>query len=104
MNEYISKKYLEELLDYYLNNSNGAERYGYNIIKGEIGHVPIADVKEVVHGEWLVENGNIVCSVCHAGKPTINGYEMLICDGEKFVSMERTNFCGNCGAKMGKEN
>lgn len=61
------------------------------------------DAVEVAHGRWIVENGNIVCSVCHTGKPTICGYEMMICDGDKWVSMEKTNFCGNCGAKMDGE-
>ena len=65
-----------------------------------IWRTPYSDVAPVKHGQWIVENGNIVCSICHTGKPTIDGYEMLICDGEKFISMEKTNFCGNCGAKM----
>lgn len=69
------------------------------IIKG-LKTEPTVDAVEVVHGRWVVENGNVVCSVCHTGKPTMDGYEMLICDGEEWISMERTNFCPNCGADM----
>lgn len=63
----------------------------------------LVEYAPVRHGQWIIENGNLVCSICHKGKPTIDGYEMMICDGEKFISMERTNFCGNCGAKMDGE-
>ena len=55
MDEYISTKYLEKLLDYYLKNSNGAERYGYNIIKNEIEHAPIAGLEERGHIVTLFE-------------------------------------------------
>ena len=52
---------------------------------------PTADVVEVRHGEWIeqYEGSRLLkCSVC--------GYEY--CD-----LIECGNYCGNCGAKMGRE-
>ena len=52
---------------------------------------PAADVETVRHGKWLeqYEGSRLLkCSVC--------GYEF--CD-----LIECGNFCGNCGAKMGRE-
>lgn len=43
--------------------------------------LPTADVRENVNGEWIVEDGEVVCSEC--GEPHIE-----------------TNFCPNCGADM----
>lgn len=88
MQEYIERKYLEDVVDYYLNDSNGAEHYAYGIIKDEVESAPAADVVKVVRGRWEYWAGHLAkCSVC--------GYEytdLLECD----------NYCGNCGAKMGE--
>ena len=44
MEEYVRKSKLHEIVDYYLKTSNGAEHYGYKIIKGEIATMPAEDV------------------------------------------------------------
>ena len=49
--------------------------------KDQIDDIPTADVRENVKGEWIVEDGEVVCSEC--GEPHIE-----------------TNFCPNCGADM----
>ena len=56
----------------------------------DIETIPIADVEEVKHGEWIwTENGEAdyeqfwVCSVC------------------KEKSYIKTKFCSDCGAEMG---
>lgn len=58
----------------------------------DIENAPTADVVEVKHGEWLHENGEMVCSVC--------GEEALM-DEVYYESP----YCPDCGAKMdGKSN
>lgn len=58
----------------------------------EIAHAPAADVAEVRHGRWEMVPYNGVydmrCSVC--------GF----CPGIRFYS---SNYCPECGAKMGEE-
>ena len=46
-----------------------------------IKEMPTADVVEVKHGEWIIQDGKVVCSEC-------------------FEPNLETNFCPNCGAKM----
>ena len=47
MEEYIKRGYLEDIVDYYLSHSNGAEHYAYGIIRGEVRIAPSADVVPV---------------------------------------------------------
>lgn len=47
MDEYISRKYLEDIVDYHLSHSNGAEHYAYGIIRGEVRVAQSADVVPV---------------------------------------------------------
>lgn len=49
----------------------------------EVEDYPAADVRPVVRGEWIEDNGNKACSNCR-----------------KIWLYRRTNFCPNCGAKM----
>lgn len=70
MKDYIERDYFQKVVDYYLANSNGAERYGYNIIKGELTSAPAADVVEIVHGHWNIDKSFMpfvcTCSECGA--------------------------------------
>lgn len=53
-------------------------------VKMRLQTMPTADVVEVVHGEWLRQNGGFffLCSNCGKAAAT------------------KGNFCHNCGAKM----
>jgi hypothetical protein len=77
MNEYLSKEFIEKILDAHLEDSRGAEHYAYGIIKRELMVAPGADVVEVKHAEWdmVVDDfddgfGNRKyphCTNCHRG-------------------------------------
>ena len=90
MNKYIESKYLENIVDYYLAHSNGAEHYAYGIMRGEVRMAPAADAEPVRHGRWyLADDGDgVVCSEC----------------GEDFCALlneaMRFKYCPNCGAYM----
>lgn len=71
---------------------------------------PIANVQEVRHGKWLVEEFDINKLFCYIQKP-YDGYH-----GEPFCSICRrtalmngaeeyvdSDYCPHCGAKMDKE-
>ena len=55
MSKYIASEYLENLVDYYLGHSNGAEHYAFGVMRGEIRIAPAADVELVRHGHWIEE-------------------------------------------------
>ena len=91
MDKYIKSTYLENILDYYLGHSNGAEHYAYGVMRGELRVAPAADVVEVKHGRWIVRPRNseqVYCSECG-----------VILDGVA----ECFSYCPNCGTKMDKE-
>ena len=60
--------------------------YAVKVLKQDFSHVPAADVRPVVHGEWVPDDKNIAvhCSECGAAEWYIN----------------RGKFCSNCGAQM----
>ena len=99
MKEYVEREYLENMVDYYLGHSNGAEHYAYGIIRGELRAAPNSDVVEVKHGHWIntspyiASNGNYnkaqECSVCHA---------LFISHGN--TPHSNHPYCCECGAKM----
>ena len=95
MSKYIASEYLENIVDYYLGHSNGAEHYAYGVMRGELRVAPAADVVEVKHGYWIRHYDNLFpaestqeCSVCHEHE------DMLLCN---------ENYCPNCGSKMDQE-
>lgn len=88
MSKYIESTYLENIVDYYLGHSNGAEHYAYGVMRGEVRIAPAADVVEVKHGHWIFSPSNseqVYCSEC-----------ALILDGVAEVF----SYCPNCGTKM----
>lgn len=91
MQEYITRKYFEDTVDYYLSHSNGAEHYAYGIIRGELRCAPSADVVEVKHGQIIqtIENGKMkrVFSCCNT-------------DFTQLTMWITPNYCPNCGARM----
>ena len=95
MNEYLSKEFIEKILDAHMLDSNGAEHYAYSTLKHEFMAAPGADVVEAKHGRWIPvhHNGDLTggkCSVCGKFKKTYNMGTLY--NGYKV--------CHNCGAKM----
>ena len=90
MEEYVARKYFEDIVDYHLSHSNGAEHYAYGIMRGEVRVAPAADVVEVKHGHWQPHWCDAYCSVC--------GY-LHKADG---FGSKRENYayCPSCGSKM----
>lgn len=94
MDEYLSKSFIENILDAHLEDSRGAENYAYNIIKRELMSAPGVDVAEVKHGHWIEkyvydsdphDRIRYKCSECD-----------LILDGVA----QCFTYCPNCGTKM----
>ena len=72
-----------------------------------------ADVREVVHGEWipnrfktLREDGWCECSVCGVGNKLydrgVRKSDVPYIDGKPYELKNIANYCPNCGAKMDK--
>ena len=83
-----------------LNNPDKMKALGHDAIEilAEIEFAPTVDAVEVVHGEWIYENGEWVCSVCK--EPAL--YEVQVYGGGNYKDCDlvRSNYCPNCGAKM----
>ena len=61
---------------------------GGMMLKIKFDEAPTADVREVVHGEWIdKDDSNYYCSECDF--PISNNYRIDV-----------LNFCPHCGAKM----
>lgn len=58
-------------------------------IASEIAAIPIADIEEVKHGQWVFDTRTIIprCSVC----------------GEDAIAETVSPHCPHCGAKMDEE-
>ena len=106
MAEYIKREALEKDLNIRLSALRGKNGYydhytdGFDECVDRVENFPAADVAEVKHGEWIeVQKENIwndivpvlECSAC--GKYTV---------GTRGI-MTKSNYCPNCGAKMGAE-
>jgi hypothetical protein len=92
MNEYLSKDFIEKILDAHLEDSRGAEHYAYDIIKRELMAAPGADVKPVKRGKWI--------SFLDGDHIMPERYYRCSCCG-RVESRERP-YC-HCGANMSKE-
>lgn len=103
MNEkrYVNVANIQDLFDEaYIKSLNGSDEYGtfmdstaygINLCDLVIADLPTADVKEVAHGYWIMDDDDILgmsfdCSIC--------GYEQ-----EESMHL---NFCPYCGADMRK--
>ena len=106
MAEYIKREALEKDLNIRLSALRGKNGYydhytdGFDECVDRVENFPAADVEEVKHGKWIeVQKENIwndivpvlECSAC--GKYTV---------GTRGI-MTKSNYCPNCGAKMGAE-
>lgn len=54
MSKYLSKDFIEKILDAHMLDSNGAEHYAYSTLKREFMVAPGADVVEVKYAEWIM--------------------------------------------------
>ena len=87
--EYVSREKVKSWKVY----SN--ERHEYVVPIGSINLVPVADVKPVKYGEWIVKPDFMMdvsnqCSVC--------GKEFILIDGTAAIG--EYHYCPNCGAEM----
>jgi len=66
-----------------------------------VGNMPVADVMEAKHGEWLTRKDyednyqTYACSICDNSCVTSH-------NEDDTVTLYRTKYCPNCGAKMDK--
>lgn len=94
MKEYIERAAVEKFIEDGLNNPDKNKAFGHDAIEimAEVHYMQAADVVEFRHGRWEMVPYNGVydmrCSVC--------GF----CPGIRFYS---SNYCPECGAKMGEE-
>lgn len=66
----------------------------------EIDNAPTIEAEPVVHAEWIRKDGRICCGHCGYTRSSRLGYEMRVYIDGKWVSMERTKRCPDCGAHM----
>lgn len=92
MKEYVERKYFEDIVDYYLGHSNGAEHYAYGIMRGEVRVAPTADVVEIKHGRWENNEYGYQCSICK-GDSLYDGFNHPV----------KSRSCPHCGAQMDGE-
>lgn len=68
--------------------------YGYVVTVEDIDSAPSADVQEVKHGEWIIDENDperdTQCSIC--------GFVL-----DDWIQGALYSFCPNCGADMRKE-
>ena len=97
MKEHIERAAVEEMLENAHLISDG-EYCGYCTEDVNLGSIPAADVVEVVHGRWLTTDAyphHLYCSVC---------YKTYAKNAKWVNELDLpTNYCPNCGARMGKE-
>lgn len=90
MDEYLSKSFIEKILNARLEDSNGAEYYAYNTLKRKFMAAPGSNVTEIKRGRWyLADDGDgVVCDEC--------GTDFCVLLNE----VMRFRYCPNCGAYM----
>ena len=100
MKEYIERAAVEKFIEDGLNNPDKNKAFGHDAIEimAEIHYMPAADVVEVRHGRWMTTDAyphHLYCSVC---------YKTYAKNAKWVNELDLpTNYCPNCGARMGKE-
>ena len=100
MKEYIERQAVEEFIQDGLNNPDKSKAFGHDAIEilAGIHFMLAADVAEVRHGRWLTTDAyphHLYCSVC---------YKTYAKNAKWVNELDLpTNYCPNCGARMGKE-
>ena len=100
MKEYIERQAVEEFIQDGLNNPDKSKAFGHDAIEilAGIHFMLAADVAEVRHGRWMTTDAyphHLYCSVC---------YKTYAKNAKWVNELDLpTNYCPNCGARMGKE-
>ena len=100
MKEYIERAAVEKFIEEGLNNPDKNRAFGHDAIEimAEVHYIPAADVVEMRHGRWLTTDAyphHLYCSVC---------YKTYAKNAKWVNELDLpTNYCPNCGARMGKE-
>ena len=100
MKEYIERQAVEEFIQDGLNNPDKSKAFGHDAIEilAGIHFMLAADVAEVRHGRWMTTDAyphHLCCSVC---------YKTYAKNAKWVNELDLpTNYCPNCGARMGKE-
>lgn len=100
MKEYIAREAVEEFIQDGLNNPDKDKAFGHDAIEilAGIHFMLAADVAEVRHGRWMTTDAyphHLYCSVC---------YKTYAKNAKWVNELDLpTNYCPNCGARMGKE-
>lgn len=100
MKEYIERTAVEKFIEDGLNNPDKNRAFGHDAIEimAEIHYMPAADVAPVRHGRWMTTDAyphHLYCSVC---------YKTYAKNAKWVNELDLpTNYCPNCGARMGKE-
>ena len=71
--------------------------YCFRRFADALSKAPTADVQEVKHGEWIIEqleNEKTVCYCSRCGSGLQNR------ETRKYIDISGANYCPNCGAKM----
>ena len=99
MTEYISKEQSVEVVNTAFEHiyDSDSETVSLVDLQNEIvmtieQHTEPADVAPVVHGRWVYEDVDFICSNCGTDAPTEGDYRQV-----------RSNYCPCCGAIMDGE-
>lgn len=94
MSDYISRaEAIEEINKYHMTSgvtNQGTWNECVDIIAHTVAELPSADVRENIHGEWVIDGHHIRCNRC-------NEY---VCNTDREGNKIPDNFCPNCGADM----
>ncbi len=92
----LIKELTKPAVETFVDNTIGALA-GYNRIE----NAPAVDVAPVVHGRWIDDRTNIMCSVCGARyKDEIVFMPYVYVSGKRYDGLEH---CPHCGAKMDED-
>ena len=81
----------EAEIDNWLVNERPILQDGFELCQKAIVNAPTADVRENVHGKWIIEREQMPSGEIAVGQ---------FCSNCNYPQYLTTNFCPNCGAKM----
>ena len=90
MSRYIDADILIKELDI----TEDLSAYDAIVFEKMVNEQPTADVRENVHGEWILDDSSINCSVCGRSRWSVPPFENLV---------KSFNYCPHCGADIREE-